>query len=568
MRGFFFDLNTFGKRPCEKIRKEKNIFCLFGGTCSGAVSRSIMLRSSFIFSGRWNSLDYLKGRGKCAGAVHTRHTLGSRGRMKRYFKQHGFRDGLPSHVNSTSGQLGVRLGGGLFGARWQIPEQALMDKEMVDVVVYGHPSITNPFRDTLSRHPKLGDVVSGPTGSAWLAFPVGDVMWARKHHLLRDKGKEGENEREGKSTRKNNNSDKKDVDFGDNDQDQQHVVAQLRMKERNFVVDSASSFLLQAFAEGGLLKKQDMWAERRVILGGTHSSVILSAHKLMEAFNGGEKEQKSAADFATFVRNCLRDAHRFCVSPPSRVSTPAAAAAAMKQAPHNNAVLPEQFLRASSSFHRTVVDAVPNALKAILPPLHDLRAGSDAGTGTRGSTGNSSGNSTSSSSSTASINTLIKWYMRTSDPRAHFGGGGGHSSRRFSAVIVCPFAQPHPLWLAQLKRQGYSDTVSERDPARVLQQIATVVVDDSSRRVPLSEERKRAEEAVRYNNDGVSDDAKQAHDGNLWVGDEKPFVDAAHQLFPHLASRLARAEKSRIMKDPSEKFASRVGYAKSYLAPL
>lgn len=113
--------------------------------------------------GRWNSRDFLKGRGKCAGAVHTRHTHGSKGRYPRHSKKFTLRDGR-RHPGGhrLQGGLGIKLGGGgLFGMR--MPHQHFLSHatpEAYEVAVFGHPNITNPYRgQCLSHHPSLPGVM-------------------------------------------------------------------------------------------------------------------------------------------------------------------------------------------------------------------------------------------------------------------------------------------------------------------------------------------------------------------------------------------------------------------------
>ncbi|KAG5472326.1 hypothetical protein LSCM1_03725 [Leishmania martiniquensis] len=124
-----------------------------------------MLRSTYAGLGRWSSRDFLRGRSKRAGAVHTRHTHGRQGRYKRLSSITGsIRDGRRHASNHMQGGLGVKLGGGLFGLR--IPRQhqlSHMSKEEFDLEVYGHPNITNPYREHLDEHPDLKSVMMNAT---------------------------------------------------------------------------------------------------------------------------------------------------------------------------------------------------------------------------------------------------------------------------------------------------------------------------------------------------------------------------------------------------------------------
>ena len=83
------------------------------------------------------------------GFVHTSPVNGSRGGHKKFYKTHGARDGSPSATNSTSGALGTKLGGGLFGGR---APRAMhlkgMTEEEFDLQAYGHPNILNPSGGT------------------------------------------------------------------------------------------------------------------------------------------------------------------------------------------------------------------------------------------------------------------------------------------------------------------------------------------------------------------------------------------------------------------------------------
>jgi hypothetical protein len=120
-----------------------------------------MLRCTQTWLGRWSSRDFLRGRSKRAGAVHTRHTHGRQGRYKRLSTMYSsVRDGRRHSGNHMQGGLGIKLGGGLFGLR--IPRQhqlSHMTKEEFDLEVFGHPNITNPYREHLEEHPDLKSVM-------------------------------------------------------------------------------------------------------------------------------------------------------------------------------------------------------------------------------------------------------------------------------------------------------------------------------------------------------------------------------------------------------------------------
>ncbi|KPI90422.1 hypothetical protein ABL78_0498 [Leptomonas seymouri] len=120
-----------------------------------------MLRNAQTCLGRWSSRDFLRGRSKRAGAVHTRHTHGRQGRYKRLSAMYSsVRDGRRHAGNHMQGGLGIKLGGGLFGLR--IPRQhqlSHMSREEFDLEVYGHPNITNPYREHLDEHPDLKSVM-------------------------------------------------------------------------------------------------------------------------------------------------------------------------------------------------------------------------------------------------------------------------------------------------------------------------------------------------------------------------------------------------------------------------
>lgn len=127
-----------------------------------------------IFYGRWNSRDFLKGRGKRAGAVHTRHTHGSKGRYPRHSKKYTIRDGR-RHPGGhrLQGGLGIKLGGGgLFGIR--MPHQHFLSHatpEEFEVTVYGHPNITNPYRGRCrTDHPTLSQVMHNATMAVHLVI--------------------------------------------------------------------------------------------------------------------------------------------------------------------------------------------------------------------------------------------------------------------------------------------------------------------------------------------------------------------------------------------------------------
>lgn len=114
-----------------------------------------------VLLGRWGTRDFLRGRGKKGGAIHIRHTHGSKGRFKRLSTLHGIRDGRRHAGNRLKGGLGVKLGGGLLGLR--IPRQhalSTMTREQFDLEVYGHPNITNPYRELMAEHPALREVMA------------------------------------------------------------------------------------------------------------------------------------------------------------------------------------------------------------------------------------------------------------------------------------------------------------------------------------------------------------------------------------------------------------------------
>lgn len=120
-----------------------------------------MLRCTPALLGRWSSRDFLRGRSKRAGAVHTRHTHGRQGRFKRLStKYSSIRDGRRHASNHMQGGLGIKLGGGLFGLR--IPRQhqlSHLSRDDFELEVYGHPNITNPYREHLNEHPDLKSVM-------------------------------------------------------------------------------------------------------------------------------------------------------------------------------------------------------------------------------------------------------------------------------------------------------------------------------------------------------------------------------------------------------------------------
>ncbi|GET90707.1 hypothetical protein, conserved [Leishmania tarentolae] len=120
-----------------------------------------MLRFTYADFGRWSSRDFLRSRSKRAGAVHTRHTHGRQGRYKRLSSiTSSIRDGRRHASNHMQGGLGLKLGGGLFGLR--IPRQhqlSHMTKEEFELEVYGHPNITNPYREHLDEHPDLKSIM-------------------------------------------------------------------------------------------------------------------------------------------------------------------------------------------------------------------------------------------------------------------------------------------------------------------------------------------------------------------------------------------------------------------------
>nr|CCC90962.1 unnamed protein product [Trypanosoma congolense IL3000] len=119
-----------------------------------------MLRLDACLLGRWSHRDFLRGRTKLGGSIHTRHTHGCRGRYKRLSSIYGLRDGRRHAWNHLHGGLGVKLGGGLFGLR--IPRQhalSTLSKEEYDIILHGHPNITNPYRLFMNKHPNLESVM-------------------------------------------------------------------------------------------------------------------------------------------------------------------------------------------------------------------------------------------------------------------------------------------------------------------------------------------------------------------------------------------------------------------------
>lgn len=120
-----------------------------------------MIRLTALSLGRWGSRDFMRGRTKRGGAVHTRHTHGSKGRYKRLSTRYNsIRDGRRHGPNHMQGGLGIKIGGGLFGLR--IPRQhqlSTMTKEDFDLEIYGHPNITNPYRERMEEHPSLKSIM-------------------------------------------------------------------------------------------------------------------------------------------------------------------------------------------------------------------------------------------------------------------------------------------------------------------------------------------------------------------------------------------------------------------------
>lgn len=130
-----------------------------------------MLRCSAWQLGRWKSTDFLRGRSKKGGSVHIRHTHGSKGRYKRLSTLYGLRDGRRHASNHMGGGLGIKIGGGLFGLR--IPRQhtlSTMTREEYELEMYGHPNITNPYREYLEEHPSLQQVMSNAALHVHLVF--------------------------------------------------------------------------------------------------------------------------------------------------------------------------------------------------------------------------------------------------------------------------------------------------------------------------------------------------------------------------------------------------------------
>ncbi|KEG13490.1 hypothetical protein DQ04_00971000 [Trypanosoma grayi] len=119
-----------------------------------------MLRLDRCWLGRWGPRDFLRGRTKRGGAIHTRHTHGSSGRYKRLSSLFGLRDGRRHAWNHLKGGLGIKLGGGLFGLR--IPRQhvlSTLSPDDYDIALHGHPNITNPYRQHMDEHPDLKGVM-------------------------------------------------------------------------------------------------------------------------------------------------------------------------------------------------------------------------------------------------------------------------------------------------------------------------------------------------------------------------------------------------------------------------
>lgn len=146
--GFARFCDTTKNNKGRKVEREKRKYKIMLHRCRTCLSK-------------WKGWDHIKGKSKSMGAVHVRHTLGSKGHYKPLKKvAHGMRDGIRHGANHMQGGLGVKLGGGLFGLR--IPRQhalSHMTPDEYELEVHGHPNITNPYRHHMEHHPDVAGVV-------------------------------------------------------------------------------------------------------------------------------------------------------------------------------------------------------------------------------------------------------------------------------------------------------------------------------------------------------------------------------------------------------------------------
>jgi hypothetical protein len=154
----------------------------------------------------------------------------------------------------------------------------------------------------------------------------------------------------------------------------------------------------------------------------------------------------------------------------------------------------------------------------------------------------------------------VKWYLRSHDPRAHFGGGG-HARRAFTAIAVCPHAALFAPLATGLKRQGFLNVAvtaaaapnkahaaaaadaSSPQIAGFFETVAGIVVDDTARRVPVSATGGGSDSAA----DANSSDAAPAppmFPGDVladpWTSDDAKGGEAYPVLWPHLTKQIHR----------------------------
>eukprot|EP00796_Vickermania_ingenoplastis_P005851 gene5851-4174_t len=173
---------------------------------AGAVGSNLFAPTRLLL-GRWSSRDFMRGRSKRGGSVHTRHTHGRKGKYARLQKKFGgsAREGRRHAVNRLSGALGVKLGGGsgLFGHRSSKWQHFLSHAtpEAYELAVYGHPHITNPYRAAEGgarwSHPRLQEAMANAAVAVQLVVLLPRVSRAAAvdlHHLNDAAANDGETE--------------------------------------------------------------------------------------------------------------------------------------------------------------------------------------------------------------------------------------------------------------------------------------------------------------------------------------------------------------------------------------
>lgn len=488
-----------------------------------------MFRESFLLLGRWKRTDFMKGRSRKQGSVHTKSTIGGRGRFVAYYKKYASRDGRSGELNNNKGELGVRFFGGFHGNRTPLGEYAFLEKDTLELSIYGHDSITNPFRGILAKHPNLDALVAGPAGRAILALPVG--MWNQQ-------------QRQASSRNENNNN--------NNTSDFFSLQKELRIAERNFVISSATNFLLDFFfSKSASENHQQTWSEKSVLLSGKrrsdglNCSVVISAAELYQEFwdmnysslleenvqkeEGEQQQKKNEAvqsdsevsnemsqiqrdEFEIFVEGAIREIYRKFTSHNNNNNA--------AQIDEERKLSAEIFQFATEKIQpdirliQAISNAAPNSLRCIVE--NEISSQRQQNNNQLKKKYQESflqqQSSSKSSSNSSSPNEILKWYLRTHDPRRHFGSinnnnqniKSGHSNAQFTLVVLQSFLPMYEPILNAVKKNGFqsvSPGISSDDFFRIS---SDVILDDTNNRVGIYGNNNNNEKDNNVNNDSTT----------------------------------------------------------------